>query len=82
MVICSAAKSTHKHDYHRYIVKDGETVLGTRYDVVNVCSICRKVKALPLRERLIKADRGYLWPTTLEQIYDAFGKLPLLTENK
>lgn len=72
-----AIKSKHKHDYHKHIVRDGESVLGVRYDVVNVCSICNKIKALPLRERLVRTESGYLWPTHIEQIREFYGDLPL-----
>ena len=73
-------KSNHRHEYVRHIKCAGALHTGNQYDVVNVCSICGRVKDLPFRDRLVKEGNAYVWPYRLEDIRKYFGDLPMLTD--
>lgn len=71
-------KSNHKHAYVRHFVFRSKGHIQDIYDVVNVCSVCGKVKELPMKERVIKEDSGYWrWPIYLEDLKKYFGDLPV-----
>lgn len=72
------AKSNHKHVYQKFLVLKHRGAPGDRdiYDVVNVCSICGKVKELSMKEHLVKVDGRYRWPIYLEELKECFGDLP------
>lgn len=73
-------KSNHRHDYVRHI-RLIKSYYRNCYEIVNVCSICGRIKDLPFKEQLIKRDGHYIWLTDLDEIRKQFGDLPLLINN-